>query len=92
MATSFNTDIKPYFTELDRNKMMDSDHTFGIITFDLWSASDVQNNWDAINGAISSGSMPPPGSPPDTDGPWEQSKIDKFVKDFQAWKDGGFQP
>ena len=89
MATSFAADIKPYFTQLDREKMMDANHTGGF-TLDLWSLSDVENNWDMINSAVSGGSMPPP--PPDSDGPWDQSKIDQFVKDFQAWQDGGYQP
>jgi hypothetical protein len=89
MATSFAADIKPYFTQLDRDQMMDGNHTGGY-TLDLWSLSDVENNWDLINSAVSGGSMPPP--PPDSDGPWAQSKIDQFVKDFQAWQDGGYQP
>ncbi|MDQ3820071.1 MAG: hypothetical protein M3362_20670 [Acidobacteriota bacterium] len=93
MATSFEKDIKPYFTELDRNQMMDSNHTYGVLTLDLWSSQDVQNNWQAIYDAVvTNQSMPPAGSPPDTDGPWDQNKISQFDKDFTAWKEGGFQP
>jgi hypothetical protein len=89
-AIGFEAKIKPYFTELDRNSMMDAVHTFGIIVFDLWSASDCRANWDAIKDAIANGSMPPAGA--GSDGPWPQPKIDHFVQDFTAWKNGGFQP
>jgi hypothetical protein len=89
-AVSFIGNIKPFFTEIDRNAMMDATHTFGIITFDLWSRDDCEANWDAIKTAIANGSMPPPGD--DSDGPWAQSKIDKFVDLFQRWKADGFQP
>jgi|SoiMethySBSTD1v2_1073268.scaffolds.fasta_scaffold1552001_2 hypothetical protein len=90
IAVSFAATIKPYFTAVDRNAMIDPQHTFGIITFDLWSRDDCEANWDAINAAITNGSMPPAG--PGSDGPWPQAKIDQFIRDFAGWKDGGFQP
>jgi hypothetical protein len=90
VVVSFATTIKPFFTAIDRNAMIDPQHTLGIITFDLWSRDDCQANWDAIRAAIANGSMPPAGA--DSDGPWPQSKIDQFVTTFIAWKDGGFQP
>jgi hypothetical protein len=90
VAVSFSATIKPFFTDVDRNAMMDPAHTLGIITLDLWSRDDCQAHWDAINTAIANGSMPPPGD--GSDGPWPQAKIDQFVSDFKAWRDGGFQP
>jgi hypothetical protein len=87
---SFAATIKPYFTQLDRDAMMNPQHTLGIITFDLWSRADCQANWDAIKDAIANGSMPPAGA--GSDGPWPKSKIDQFIVDFTGWKDGGFQP
>jgi hypothetical protein len=90
VAVSFDGTIKPFFTALDREKMMDSTHTFGVITFDLWSPDDCKTHWDAINDAIANGSMPPEGD--DSDGPWPPDRIAQFGKDFKAWKDGGFQP
>jgi len=87
---SFFATIKPHFTAVDRNAMIDPAHTFGIATFDLWSRADCQAHWDAILGAISDGSMPPDG--PDSDGPWPPAKIAQFVADFTSWKTGGFQP
>jgi hypothetical protein len=86
---SFARTIKPFFTDVDRQAMIDPVHTFGVITFDLWSPTDCRDNWDAINNAIASGSMPPPGD--GSDGPWPQAKIDQFAGLFKAWKDGGFQ-
>jgi hypothetical protein len=91
MAVGFAQTIKPYFTQLDRDKMLDGDHTGGF-TLDLWSASDCQQNWASINRVVAQGRMPPKGNPPDTDGPWSPEKKAQFAKDFQAWKDSGFQP
>lgn len=82
MATGFEANIKPYFSEDDRNSMKDPDHTGGF-TVDLWSKSDVQKYYGRIKGAIDSQSMPPGG--------WEDDKIKKFDTDFEAWKAGGFQ-
>lgn len=83
MATSFASNIKPYFSQSDRDAMINPDHTGGF-TLDLWSLDDVQNNYDAIKGAIDSESMPPGGWPSDT--------IKAFDADFAAWQSGGYQP
>jgi len=83
MATSFASTIKPYFSESDRNAMKDPDHTGGF-TLDLWSAADVQTNYDVIKGAIDSQSMPPGG--------WADDKIKAFDADFAPWQSGGYQP
>lgn len=86
---SFAATIKPYFTPLDRNAMIDPAHTFGVITFDLWSRSDCETHFDAILESISDGTMPPDSA--GSDGPWPPAKIAQFVTDFTNWKDGGFQ-
>jgi hypothetical protein len=87
----FASTIQPYFTKLDRDQMMDGGHTGGF-TLDLWSASDVQQNFAVISRVIQRGQMPPAGSPPDTDGPWPPAKIKQFMTDFNAWKAAGFPP
>ena len=90
---SFAATIKPYFTALDRQQMMDAGHT-GESTLDLWDPGQVQQNFDSIFNVIDSGLMPPAPStnPPDSDGPWSNDKIAQFESDFNAWKAGGFQP
>jgi hypothetical protein len=75
---SYTSDIRPLFTELDRDHMS--------FMFDLWSYDDVKNNADDIYDAVSNKRMPP--APPKADGPWSQEKIDTF----KEWVDGGFQP
>jgi len=87
-GVSFAADVKPFFSALDRDSMRDAQHTFGVITFDLWSRDDCEANWDAINDAIAAGRMPPPD---DTgNGPWPATKIDQFVATLKQWKDAGF--
>lgn len=90
---TFSGTIKPYFTALDRQMMMDAGHTGGF-TLDLWDPVQVQQNFDAISNSIDSGLMPPAPStePPDSDGPWSDAKIAQFDLDFSAWKAGGFLP
>jgi hypothetical protein len=83
MATSFSRDIKAYFSQGERDSMKDANHTGGF-TVDLWSADDVKGNWDAIRRVIKDKEMPPGG--------WADDKITKFLKDFDAWKAGGYQP
>lgn len=85
---SFVATIKPYFTECYRSHMNSED--FVPSPFDLWSAAAVQKNWSKINGAVKSGFMPPP-KDQGCEGEWDQAKKDQFLKDFQAWKAGGFQ-
>jgi hypothetical protein len=81
MPATFSGTIKPYFTDCYRDHM-----TF---MFDLWSLADVQNNWQAIYDAVDNGSMPREGCP---EGVWDDNQKRRFLADFQAWKDGGFQP
>jgi hypothetical protein len=83
MATSFEEKIKPYFSEYDRNSMIDPEHASGY-TFDLWSRDDVHNYFSAIKDSIDARRMPPGG--------WPDEKIKAFDADFEAWHQGGFQP
>lgn len=83
MATSFAGKIKPYFSQTERDSMINPDHTGGF-TLDLWSKDDVQKYYDAIKDAIDGKSMPPGG--------WPDDKIKNFDTDFEDWKAGGYQP
>ena len=80
----FSTTVKPYFTECYRQHMID-------MGFDLWSPGDCKDQFDSIFGAVKSGHMPPDKSD-GCEGKWDSNTIQKFLKDFQAWKDGGFNP
>ncbi len=80
MATTFTGTIKPYFTQCYRDHM-----TF---LFDLWILDDVKKNWQAIYNAVQNSSMPRAGCP---EGVWNDQKRSQFLKDFQDWKDGGYQ-
>ena len=73
---SYAKDIKPLFTEVDRDHMS--------FMFDLWSYDDAKSNANNIYEAVSNQTMPPANA----GGPWPQSKIDTF----KAWIDGDFQP
>jgi hypothetical protein len=86
MATFVET-IKPYFTPCYRA------HMLAVGVFDLWNKQDVQDNWDDIKDrtsrpATTPGSMPKAGCP---EGVWDDSTRQQFQKDFQDWKNGGFQ-
>ena len=83
MAVSFDQKIKPYFTQHDRDSMINPDHT-GAFVLDLWSRDDCENYFDTIKNSIDSGSMPPGG--------WADDKIQAFDADFDAWQAGGYQP
>jgi hypothetical protein len=79
--TSFQTDIRPLFTERDIQGMMKA--------FNLANYDDVKKNAAAIydrirriGGAV----MPPP--PPRGEGPWPQARIELFAK----WIADGYQP
>jgi hypothetical protein len=79
--TSFQTDIRPLFTDRDIHAMSKA--------FDLASYGDVKKHASAIyerlrgiGGAV----MPPP--PPKGEGQWAQSSIDLFGK----WVAEGCQP
>jgi hypothetical protein len=78
---SFQTDIRPLFTERDIQGMRKG--------FNLESYDDVKKHaaaiYDRIRG-IGGAVMPPP--PPSGEGPWPQSRIELFAK----WMAGGFQP
>lgn len=80
MALSFATDIKPLFTTMDQDHMLNQ-----VGLFDLWKYDDVKANADAILAAVKDGSMPPSGS---GEPAWPPSQVDKF----KQWMDGGFQP
>jgi len=79
--TSFQTDIRPLFTERDIHAMSKA--------FDLGSYDDVKahaaNIYDRIRG-IGGAVMPPP--PPRGEGPWPQSRIELFAR----WMSDGYQP
>lgn len=80
MALSFVTDIKPLFSAMDQDHMLNQ-----VGLFDLWKYNDVKANASAIYNSVKNGSMPPPGS---GETRWPQSQVDKF----KQWMDGGFQP
>lgn len=79
-AVSFERDIKPYFTDTDRDHMLND-----VGLFDLHLASDVCDNYAQIRDAIISKRMPIPT-------PWPDDKIHEFAPLFDAWKNGGCQP
>src|ERR1700751_1457023 len=70
--TSFETDIRPLFTEMDIHAMSKG--------FNLESYDDVKTHSAAILDRIRGigGAVMPP--PPRGDGPWDQSRIDLFAK------------
>jgi hypothetical protein len=78
--TSFQTDIRPLFTERDIHAMSKA--------FDLGKYEDVKAHanaiYDRIRG-IGGAVMPPP--PPKGEGPWPQSRIELFAK----WMADGYQ-
>jgi hypothetical protein len=72
-SISFETDIRPFFTERDIQAMSKA--------FNLANYDDVKTHaaaiFDRIRG-IGGAVMPPP--PPKGEGPWAQSRIDLFAK------------
>jgi hypothetical protein len=62
---SFDKDIKPLFTETDRDHME--------FMFDLWSYKDAKSNADDIYDAVSNGRMPPQAGQQ-----WSKDKVDLF--------------
>jgi hypothetical protein len=80
MPLSFGTDIKPLFTAMDQDHMLNQ-----VGLFDLWKYDDVKAHADDILGAVTDGSMPPPGNGEEQ---WSPSQ----VKKFKDWMDGGFLP
>jgi hypothetical protein len=79
--TSFESDIRPLFTDRDIRGMSKA--------FNLGSYNDVKTHasaiYDRIRG-IGGAVMPPP--PPRGEGPWPQSRIELFAK----WMAEGYQP
>jgi hypothetical protein len=79
--TSFETDIRPLFTQRDIQAMSKA--------FNLASYVDVKTHsaaiYDRIRG-IGGAAMPPP--PPRGDGPWPQSRVDLFGR----WIANGYPP
>jgi hypothetical protein len=77
--TSFQSDIRPLFTEVDIRAMSKA--------FNLASYDDVKAHagaiYDRIRG-IGGAVMPPPRE----EGPWSQSRIELFAK----WMADGYQP
>jgi hypothetical protein len=82
MALSFATDIKPMFTAMDQDHMLNQQGLF-----DLWSYDDVStpDNATAIHAAVAAGKMPPPNS---GEPRWTEEKVAKF----QQWIDEGYPP
>ena len=80
-TTSFQTDIRPLFTQRDIEGMRKG--------FNLESYDEVKNHaaaiYDRIRG-IGGALMPPP--PPRGEGPWPRSRIELFAK----WMADGLQP
>ncbi len=68
---SFETDIRPLFTERDIKAMIKA---FNLASYDDVKAHSaaIYDRMRAIGGAV----MPPP--PPRGEGPWPQSRIDLF--------------
>ena len=77
-VVSYAKDIKPLFTEIDRQHMD--------FMFDLWSYDDVKANASDILDAVSNKRMPP--LRPQGEGPWSDAKITLF----REWVDGQCQP
>ena len=63
--SSFETDIKPLFRELDRDSMQSH--------FDLWDHEDVSDHADAILERLRDGSMP-------CDGAWPEDRVELFER------------
>jgi hypothetical protein len=76
MAVSYQRDIKPMFTQLDRDHMSKM--------FDLWNYDDVKAKAASIYATVESGAMPPAGVEPR----WSADK----VQVFKQWMEDGYLP
>ena len=76
MAVSYQSDIKPMFTQMDRDHMLKM--------MDLWSYDDAKAHADAIYACVESGKMPPPGTEPR----WPADKVQRF----KQWIEDGCLP
>ena len=79
MALSYAKDIKPMFTAMDQDHMLNQQGMF-----DLWDYNDVKTNAASILSPVKSGRMPPPGSEPR----WTPEMVQKF----QNWINEGYPP
>jgi hypothetical protein len=70
---SFETHVKPLFSEQDRESME--------FAFDLWSYDDVSANANAILDRLAAGTMP-------CDGAWPQAQVDLFRRWKQSGMPG----
>ncbi|HEX8139006.1 MAG TPA: hypothetical protein VF544_15665 [Pyrinomonadaceae bacterium] len=82
----FEKTIKPYFTPCYRAHMIKMGPRI-----DLWDYDTVRDagTWQQIHDAVEAQFMPMEGCP---EGVWDDHTRSQFLKDFVAWKDGGFQP
>ena len=81
MSVSFATNIKPLFTQMDRDHMLAARH------FDLWLYEDVKTWASAILSAVS---PPNPAMPPSNSGeaPWSSTEVALF----QEWINANYPP
>jgi hypothetical protein len=79
--TSYQSDIRPLFTELDIRAMSKA---FNLASYDEVKAH-AAAIYDRIRG-IGGNVMPPP--PPRGEGPWSQDRIELFAQ----WMADGYQP
>jgi hypothetical protein len=68
---SFETDVKPLFSERDRRSME--------FAFDLWSHDDVSEHDDDILAGLDAGTMP-------RDGAWSKAHVDLIRRWIQSGK------
>jgi hypothetical protein len=82
VTVTFEQVIKPYFTPCYRAHMIKMGPRI-----DLWDYDTVKAKWELIQGAVKDESMPKEGCP---EGVWDDPTRSQFLKDFDAWKAGGF--
>ncbi len=78
-APGFENDIKPLFTSVDQDHMLNR-----VKMFNLWDYAQVKTNAADILDAVKSGRMPPKREKRT----WTSDEVQKF----QDWINGGFQP
>jgi hypothetical protein len=54
---------------------------------DLWDPANVQSQWQLIYNKVSTGDMPAQGC---GEGVWDQTTMNQFLSDFQAWKTANY--
>ena len=80
MAISFETDILPLFTTMDKDHMSRA----GVLLGD-YSYMSQPDNAAEVYEQVSSGGMPPSDS---GERPWSEDKVQRL----KEWMDGGYQP